>query len=150
MNFFSPFPDKKIGQVSTTFSARIRQLCTYPLAPYWGRYIINTFFEPFPDKKIGQVSTTFSARIRQLCTYPLAPYWGRYIINTFFEPFPDKKIGRFSTVFACPYFTVHGTRVSMNCTPFVRQYGILSNKWGVLLCQREYRTNDTQRNSRSW
>ena len=38
----------------------------------------------------------------------------------------------------------------VNCTPFVRQYGILSNKWGVLLCQREYRTNDTQRNSRSW
>ena len=38
----------------------------------------------------------------------------------------------------------------LNCTPFVRQYGILSNKWGVLLCQREYRTNDTQRNSRSW
>ena len=23
----------------------------------------------------------------------------------------------------------------MNCTPFVRQYDILSNKWGVLLCQ---------------
>ena len=41
-------------------------------------------------------------------------------------------------------------RVILNCTPFVRQYGILSNKWGVLLCQREYRTNDTQRNSRSW
>ena len=40
--------------------------------------------------------------------------------------------------------------VKVNCTPFVRQYGILSNKWGVLLCQREYRTNDTQRNSRSW
>ena len=51
MNFFSPFPDKKIGQVSTTFSARIRQLCTYPLAPNRGRYIINTFFEPFPEKK---------------------------------------------------------------------------------------------------
>ena len=34
--------------------------------------------------------------------------------------------------------------VKVNCTPFVRQYGILSNKWGVLLCQREYRTNDTQ------
>ena len=40
--------------------------------------------------------------------------------------------------------------IIVNCTPFVRQYGILSNKWGVLLCQREYRTNDTQRNSRSW
>ena len=24
----------------------------------------------------------------------------------------------------------------MNCTPFVRQSGILSNKWGVFLCQR--------------
>ena len=30
----------------------------------------------------------------------------------------------------------------MNCTPFVRQYDILSNKWGVLLCQKEYQTND--------
>ena len=30
----------------------------------------------------------------------------------------------------------------LNCTPFVRQYIILSNKWGVLLCQKEYQTND--------
>ena len=27
----------------------------------------------------------------------------------------------------------------MNCTPFVGQYGILFNKWGVFICQREYR-----------
>lgn len=27
----------------------------------------------------------------------------------------------------------------MNYTPFVGQYGILSNKWGVFICQREYR-----------
>ena len=33
----------------------------------------------------------------------------------------------------------------MNCTPFVRQYGILSNKWGVFLCQKEYQTNDIRR-----
>ncbi len=26
----------------------------------------------------------------------------------------------------------------MNCTPFVGQYGILSNKWGVFIGQREY------------
>ena len=26
-------------------------------------------------------------------------------------------------------------RFCMNCIPFVRQYGILDNKWGVLLCQ---------------
>ena len=38
----------------------------------------------------------------------------------------------------------------LNCTPFVRQYDILSNKWGVLLCQKEYRTNDTRQNSRNW
>ena len=36
----------------------------------------------------------------------------------------------------------------MNCTPFVRQYDILSNKWGVLLCQKEYQTNDIRRNSK--
>ena len=32
----------------------------------------------------------------------------------------------------------------MNCTPFVRQYGILDNKWGALLCRKEYRTRDTR------
>ena len=39
---------------------------------------------------------------------------------------------------------------NMNCTPFVRQYGILSNKWGVFLCQKEYQTNDIRRNSKNW
>ena len=29
----------------------------------------------------------------------------------------------------------------VNSTPFVRQYGILNNKWGALLCQKEYQTN---------
>ena len=38
----------------------------------------------------------------------------------------------------------------LNCTPFVRQYDILFNKWGVLLCQKEYQTNDIRRNSREW
>ena len=40
--------------------------------------------------------------------------------------------------------------VEVNSTPFVRQYDILSNKWGVLLCQREYQTNDIRRNSKNW
>ena len=39
---------------------------------------------------------------------------------------------------------------SLNCTPFVRQYDILSKKWGVLLCQKEYQTNDIRRNSKNW
>jgi len=38
----------------------------------------------------------------------------------------------------------------LNSTPFVRQYDILSNKWGVLLCQKEYQTNDIRRNSKNW
>ena len=38
----------------------------------------------------------------------------------------------------------------MNSTPLVRQYDILSNKWGVLLCQKEYQTNDIRRSSREW
>ena len=39
---------------------------------------------------------------------------------------------------------------ALNCTPFVRQYDILSNRWGDLLCQEENRTNDIRRNSRKW
>ena len=42
------------------------------------------------------------------------------------------------------------SNLNVNCTPFVRQYGILSNKWGVLLCQKEYQTNDIRRNSKNW
>ena len=40
--------------------------------------------------------------------------------------------------------------LTLNCTPFVRQYDILSKKWGVLLCQKEYQTNDIRRSSREW
>ena len=40
--------------------------------------------------------------------------------------------------------------VLLKSTPFVRQYDILSNKWGVLLCQKEYQTNDIRRSSRKW
>ena len=38
----------------------------------------------------------------------------------------------------------------VNSTPFVRQYDILSNKWGALLWQKEYQTNDIHRNLKSW
>jgi len=38
----------------------------------------------------------------------------------------------------------------LNCTPFVRQYDILSNRWGDLLCQEENQTNDIRRNSKNW
>ena len=38
----------------------------------------------------------------------------------------------------------------MNYTPFVRQYGILDNKWGALLCQKEYQINNTRQHLRNW
>lgn len=41
-------------------------------------------------------------------------------------------------------------RNKMKCTPFVRHCGIMSNKWGVLLCQKEYQTNDTHQSLKRW
>ena len=38
----------------------------------------------------------------------------------------------------------------VNSTPFVRQYDIMFNRWGDLLCQEENQTNDTRQNLRSW
>ena len=40
-------------------------------------------------------------------------------------------------------------RALLNCTPCVRQYDILDNKWGASLCQKEYQTNDTRQNLRN-
>ena len=37
----------------------------------------------------------------------------------------------------------------LNSTPFVRQYDILSNRWGDFICQKEYQTSDTHRSSKS-
>ena len=34
-----------------------------------------------------------------------------------------------------PLVARQGLGAIVNCTPFVRQYGILGNKWGALLCQ---------------
>ena len=42
-----------------------------------------------------------------------------------------------------------GAVLLLNCTPFVRQYDILNNKWGALLCRKEYQTNAIHQNSRS-
>ncbi|MGL0866513.1 hypothetical protein ACSTB5_12760, partial [Faecalibacterium duncaniae] len=34
---------------------------------------------------------------------------------------------------------------SVNCTPFVRQYGILFRKWGVFVCQRDNESTTERR-----
>ena len=38
----------------------------------------------------------------------------------------------------------------MKSTPFVRQYDILNNKWGDLLCQEESEIRDIHQNSKKW
>ena len=35
--------------------------------------------------------------------------------------------------------------MKMNCTPFVRQYGILFRKWGVFVCQRDNESTTERR-----
>ena len=55
-----------------------------------------------------------------------------------------------TTIQICVTCNNHKRGATLNCTPFVRQYDILSNKWGVLLCQKEYQTNDIRRSSREW
>ena len=44
-------------------------------------------------------------------------------------------------------FTALKQDVQLNCTPFVRQCGILSNERGVILCQKEYQTNGIHQSS---
>ena len=49
------------------------------------------------------------------------------------------------------YFLLYTKKSSrrLNCTPFVRQYDILSNKWGDILCQKESRINIIHQNSKN-
>ena len=74
--------------------------------------------------------------------------WFGYTPNSESEPdFPEAGVELKVT----PYLRgKNGIRAKVNSTPFVRQYDILSKKWGVFLCQRGYRTNGIRRNSRSW
>ena len=40
---------------------------------------------------------------------------------------------------------VIGSHAAVNCTPFVRQYGILFRKWGVFVCQRDNESTTERR-----
>ena len=60
--------------------------------------------------------------------------------------FPDGDAGG---VIAPVFPLFEPPQQDVNCTPFVRQYDILNNKWGALLCRKEYQTNAIHQNSRS-
>ena len=40
---------------------------------------------------------------------------------------------------------VKRVHIKLNCTPFVRQYGILFRKWGVFVCQRDNESTTERR-----
>ena len=42
-------------------------------------------------------------------------------------------------------FKTKDGRTTLNCTPFVRQYGILFRKWGVFVCQRDNESTTERR-----
>ena len=80
----------------------------------------------------------------------------RRMIRVFFEymstqsPLHDRLLcsGSYQFLYDRINQQVMGHR-KLNSTPFVRQYGILNNKWGDLLCQKGYQTNGIRQNSRS-
>ena len=72
-------------------------------------------------------------------------HWGmETLTNHLTDDYEDVMLKKYYDSKILPHFTL------VNSTPFVRQYDILSNKWGVLLCQKEYQTNDIRRSSRKW
>ena len=75
--------------------------------------------------------------------------WINAIIPVLIVPYYS-VIGGWVIRYLVGYLAGQSQALAVNCTPFVRQYGILSNKWGVFLCQKEYQTNDIRRNSKNW
>ena len=76
---------------------------------------------------------------------------GTFMVQEFYAGFYNPLYRNFGAfVVRICYNNKNGRLPDVNCTPFVRQYDILSNKWGVLLCQKEYQTNDIRQNSKSW
>ena len=49
-----------------------------------------------------------------------------------YNHFPSKQ-----AIFDAILETTSAHYQKVNCTPFVRQYGILFRKWGVFVCQRD-------------
>ena len=58
----------------------------------------------------------------------------------------DKAFNRFtSTAQASGLKENDKSLQAVNCTPFVRQYGILFRKWGVFVCQRDNESTTERR-----
>ena len=96
-------------------------------------------------------SFTMAMRIWDGVTDPFIGYMVDKTNGKFGKNRPFMVIGNIILA-ASSFIMFHFTHKlpEVNCTPFVRQYDILSNKWGVLLCQKEYQTSDIRQNSKNW
>ena len=76
---------------------------------------------------------------------------GKTVAQRLGIPYYDKELVKqvaLESGFDPKYIEEQG-EFALNCTPFVRQYDILTNKWGALLCQKGYQTNVIHQNSRN-
>ena len=71
----------------------------------------------------------------------------RYILHIFTSL--PVKMGGVGRRISITYFSAKRYNktpaVHLNCTPFVRQYGILFKKWGVFVCQRDNESTTERR-----
>ena len=88
--------------------------------------------------------------MRDILTAPWMLEMTRTVTNMYDHGWDERNGGNVSLLLEESQVKEYVDGAVLNSTPFVRQYDILSNKWGVLLCQREYQTNDIRRNSENW
>ncbi len=100
-------------------------------------FVTSTYKQPFVDVN------TYELTYVSLVEGHLIPYFGGGAVERYSSGGHTGVLRHKDGMFGEP-------AEEMNCTPFVRQYDILSNRWGDLLCQEENQTNDTRRNLRSW
>ena len=66
------------------------------------------------------------------------------LANTNLDADLNGSIGRYKFYHDVKYDKETST-LTLNCTPFVRQYGILFKKWGVFVCQRDNESTTERR-----
>ena len=91
----------------------------------------------FVWKKRGKLRFSTVCRRSPAESAPHAVFAPECVRNRAIACVPSRSVPSKKT----PSVTVH----AMNCTPFVRQYGILFRKWGVFVCQRDNESTTERR-----
>ena len=122
---------------------------------------VASYDDSAPDGVIDIPDTVISGgqpyTVTAIGVYAFNPSRTTTKVSSVFIPATVTSIGRFA--FRCCKFLATVTfaegsqlksiGVSVNCTPFVRQYGILFRKWGVFVCQKRKNKRHMPENSKS-